>query len=177
MDLNNIINCKKITIIGCSGSGKSTLALELGKILNLPVCHVDCYYWQPNWQKPKHKDFLRCMKIITKGEAWITEGTYSSTLKNRFKKSDLIISLDLPMEVCLASASLRHENKQRLGLPSYLGETNENFQGLINHIENYAEYHKDYVAPLMKKYQHKIITFTTREHARNFIKQLQDIKK
>ena len=41
---------KKIAIIGCAGSGKTTLAFLLQK-LNLPIYHLDQYYWKPNWER------------------------------------------------------------------------------------------------------------------------------
>ena len=40
---------KKIAIIGNAGSGKSTLAYKLQQKLNLPIYHLDQYYWKPNW--------------------------------------------------------------------------------------------------------------------------------
>ena len=41
----------KIAIIGNAGSGKSTLGFELHKKLDLPLYHLDQYYWKPNWQR------------------------------------------------------------------------------------------------------------------------------
>ncbi|MDJ0568280.1 MAG: shikimate kinase [Pleurocapsa sp. MO_192.B19] len=37
--------------MGSCGAGKSTLARTLGEKLNLPVIHLDVYYWQPEWQE------------------------------------------------------------------------------------------------------------------------------
>lgn len=40
---------KKITILGCPESGKSTLAIILSKRFNIPVFHLDLYFWKPGW--------------------------------------------------------------------------------------------------------------------------------
>ena len=45
-----IKTANKISIIGGSGTGKTTLAENLGKKLNLPVCHIDGIHHLPNWQ-------------------------------------------------------------------------------------------------------------------------------
>ena len=45
-----IKNANKISIIGGSGTGKTTLANELGKELNLPVCHIDGIQHLKNWE-------------------------------------------------------------------------------------------------------------------------------
>ena len=37
----SVKNISKIAIIGGPGTGKSTLANNLGKELNLPICHLD----------------------------------------------------------------------------------------------------------------------------------------
>ncbi|MGL4882562.1 MAG: hypothetical protein ACRC8K_16095 [Waterburya sp.] len=47
---------KRIAIIGCCGAGKSTLAKSLGEKLNLPVIHLDTYYWQPGWQETEQNE-------------------------------------------------------------------------------------------------------------------------
>ena len=33
-------------MIACGGAGKTTLARDLGKLLSLPVLHIDGYYWR-----------------------------------------------------------------------------------------------------------------------------------
>ena len=76
---------KRICIIGGSGSGKTTLANNLGKQLKYPVYHIDAI------DKEERDNIIR-EKI--KGNEWIIDGTYNSTLEERFEKSDFIIYLD-----------------------------------------------------------------------------------
>ena len=87
-------NINRISIIGGSGTGKTTLANSLGKVLNMPVYHIDGINYSENW---KERDKEERDKIILKKineEKWIIDGTYRSTLKERFQISDLIIYLD-----------------------------------------------------------------------------------
>ncbi|WP_157756190.1 hypothetical protein [Paenibacillus crassostreae] len=45
----------RILVIGSGESGKSTLSQKLGSILDLPVIHLDTYFWNANWvPKPNH---------------------------------------------------------------------------------------------------------------------------
>lgn len=85
---------KKISIIGGSGTGKTTLSNNLGKKLHLPIYHIDAFHYKENWIVNDKKD--RDKKILSKleEEKWIIDGTYSSTLKERVEKSDLIVFLD-----------------------------------------------------------------------------------
>ena len=48
-------NISKIAIIGGPGTGKTTLADNLGKVLELPVYHIDGIHHLANW-KPRDKD-------------------------------------------------------------------------------------------------------------------------
>gem|GEM_PF-6797859 len=41
---------QKVAIIGSYGAGKSISARSLGNKLDLPVIHLDAYYWQPGWR-------------------------------------------------------------------------------------------------------------------------------
>ena len=47
---------KRIAIIGLPGSGKSTFAIELGKVLRVPVHHLDRHMFEPNGKKKDKKD-------------------------------------------------------------------------------------------------------------------------
>lgn len=87
-------NINKISIIGGSGTGKTTLSENLGKVLNLPVYHIDAYQHLENW---KLRDKTERDKLILERVSenkWIIDGTYKDTLKQRLECSDLVIYLD-----------------------------------------------------------------------------------
>ena len=87
-------NINKIAVIGGSGTGKSTLAKNLGKILSLPVYHIDAMHHLENWV-PRDKE-ERDKMILEKANKpkWVIDGTYKATLEERVKKADMIIFLD-----------------------------------------------------------------------------------
>lgn len=89
-----IKSVNKISIIGGSGTGKTTLADNLGKQLNLPVCHIDGIQHLENWkQRDKNqRDEIILQKVNE--DKWIIDGTYRSTLSQRLDAADLIIYLD-----------------------------------------------------------------------------------
>lgn len=85
----------KIMVIGSSGSGKSTFSRELGEVLNVPVYHLDLYYWKPGWiETPKEEwdDFNR--QLVAKDQ-WIIDGHYGRTLDIRLQAADVIIFFDI----------------------------------------------------------------------------------
>lgn len=92
---------KRILIIGSAGSGKSTLAKELGKVLNLPIIHLDKYYWKPNWIPTPDDEWNQFIAEVVNQEEWIMDGNYSRTLDLRLKRADTVIFLDLPRILCL----------------------------------------------------------------------------
>lgn len=84
----------RIAIVGGPGTGKTTLSEKLSKKYNIPVIHIDGIHHLPNW---KIRDSIERDNIILSHVAkdkWIIDGTYKSTIKERFKRADLIIWLD-----------------------------------------------------------------------------------
>ena len=84
----------RISIIGGCGTGKTTLANNLGKLLNLSICHLDGLHHLKDW---KIRDKSERDKMIIKKineEKWIIDGTYPTTLDLRIERSDLVIYLD-----------------------------------------------------------------------------------
>lgn len=53
---------KKFAIIGLPGSGKSTFATKLGKILDIPVHHLDRHMFEPGGKKETNKSLLPSKK-------------------------------------------------------------------------------------------------------------------
>lgn len=89
-----IKNAKKISIIGGSGTGKTTLTNNLGKDLNLPIYHIDGIHHKENWEIRDKKERDKIILEIVERDRWIIDGTYTSTLRQRLDKAELIIYLD-----------------------------------------------------------------------------------
>lgn len=85
---------KRMMIIGCGGSGKSTLARQLGQILQLPVRHLDYYYWKPGWVPTPAEEWDPFQEKLVQEEQWIIDGNYNRTLDIRMRRADVIILLD-----------------------------------------------------------------------------------
>lgn len=98
---------KRILIIGNPGAGKSTLATQLGRIVNLPVIHLDQYFWQKGWvamESEKWRDNVR--EMVARNE-WIIDGNFDSSLDIRLPRAEVVIFLDFPTHVCLWRVSKR----------------------------------------------------------------------
>lgn len=86
---------KRIMIIGSGGAGKSTLARQLGEILQLPVYHLDLYYWKPGWNPTPNDEWGLFQENLVNEERWIIDGNYGRTFDIRMKRAHVIILLDL----------------------------------------------------------------------------------
>lgn len=82
---------KKFALIGLPGSGKSTFASKLGKILDIPVHHLDRHMFEPGGKKRDKQEFIETQKAMLEEKAWIVEGCSFSTFEMRFAKADVLI--------------------------------------------------------------------------------------
>lgn len=91
----------RVIVIGCSGSGKSTLSQKLHNILQLPIIHLDRYYWQANWQATDQEAWDQKVNDFALTNRWIIDGNYSRTLDIRIERADVIVFLDMPRWLCM----------------------------------------------------------------------------
>lgn len=91
----------RILVIGSAGAGKSTLSQQLSKVFNLPLIHLDRYYWKPNWIPTSNVEWDQFVIETASLEQWIMDGNYSRTLDLRVKRADVIIFLDMPRILCI----------------------------------------------------------------------------
>ena len=101
-------NINRISIIGGSGTGKTTLSENLGKVLNLPVYHIDAMHHLENWVIRDKAERNQMILEKVAEDKWIIDGTYKDTLKQRVEKSDLIIYLDYSSLAAAKGAIGRH---------------------------------------------------------------------
>ena len=50
------LEMRKIMVIGSGGAGKSTVATEIGRLLSLPVFHLDAFFWNPGWTETPREE-------------------------------------------------------------------------------------------------------------------------
>ncbi|WP_092042486.1 AAA family ATPase [Methylobacterium pseudosasicola] len=94
---------RRINVLGNAGSGKSTLARKIGERLQIPVVHLDKFFWEPGWREADPDLFRQRVASAVCGDAWVCEGNYAArTFDLRVPQADLTIWLDTPRLICAA---------------------------------------------------------------------------
>lgn len=88
-------------VIGHPGAGKSTLAIELGRILDLPVIHLDREYWQPGWVELTDNEWEDRVTTLASQGRWVMDGSYDRTLRSRLPRAEIVLLLDFPRLLCM----------------------------------------------------------------------------
>ncbi|MEZ5315620.1 MAG: GNAT family N-acetyltransferase [Chlamydiales bacterium] len=92
---------KKIMIFGIPGSGKSTFALHLSEILQLPLHHLDRYFFIEGWKERKYEDFLEIQTNLVKQESWIIDGNAIKSLELRYSQAHMVLYFRFNRLLCL----------------------------------------------------------------------------
>ncbi|HEU4651217.1 MAG TPA: topology modulation protein [Croceibacterium sp.] len=98
---------QRVLVIGPCGAGKSTAAVELGRLLDLPVHHLDQLHWRAGWVEGSHDELLEALAPIMASERWLIDGNYGGTMAARIERADTVVYLDYPIRLCLWRALRR----------------------------------------------------------------------
>ena len=180
--MNNLYksNCKKIAIIGCAGSGKTTLALHLKKKFQLPIYHLDQYFWKPNWQRPNIEEFIQTHNELCEQDEWIIDGIYIRFLFPRMYHADMIIFLDLPRYNCMWNIFKRlifYYGKVR---PDSADNCPERFDiGFLKWVWNFNKRYRNNILNLLNEFKidKQIYIFRSIKEINLFIEQLHFTQK
>lgn len=92
--IQSLASAKRILVLGSSGSGKTTLSIQLARILNLNMIHLDAHFWNPGWLPTPQADWRAKVATLLRVDNWVMDGTYESTLEMRIPAADALIVLD-----------------------------------------------------------------------------------
>ena len=162
---------QRIAIIGLPGSGKSTFATKLGKILKIPVHHLDRHMFEPDGKKKDKQEFIEIQKAMLEEKAWVIEGCSFSTFEMRFAKADILIYFHFSRLVCFLRLFKRVFNYQK------------NFGGLravtweiLKYTWNFDKEKRKKIEELRKKYPQTCFRiFHNQKDANKFIEEAKEI--
>ncbi|HEX2816469.1 MAG TPA: hypothetical protein VHN39_08745 [Phenylobacterium sp.] len=95
----------RIVVMGTSGSGKTTLARRLAAALSLPRIELDAINWQPGWvalDQTDRPEFVRRVQAAIDGEAWVSDGNYSTVRPMLLARATHLVWLDFSRPVTMA---------------------------------------------------------------------------
>jgi adenylate kinase family enzyme len=157
---------KKFALIGPPGSGKSTFASKLGKILNIPVHHLDRHMFEKDGKKRDKQEFIEIQRALLNEEAWVIEGCSFSTFEMRFAKADILIYFNFSRLICLWRLLKRvfHYQKDFGGLRAINLE-------LLKYTWNFDKKKRARIEELRQKYgQTEFLIFKNQKDADFFLK-------
>lgn len=163
----------KVLIIGCAGSGKTTLCKKLSKILNLPIIHLDNYYWEAGWNKVQTDKWISILESLVKKSEWIMDGNYTQSLPLRLKESTSVIYLDTPRYKCLWRAFKRRLTfwKNREDIP--YGCTDRFSLSFYLWIWHYPKRSRQRTLDLLAGFSGQVIILENDQEVNNFINNIK----
>ncbi len=159
----------KVIVIGCPGAGKSTFSRLLRDKTELPLFHLDLFFWKADKTTVSRKEFDERLWEIVKQDRWIIDGNYGRTLELRLKECDTVFFLDFPVDVCLEGVKSRI-GKVREDLPWVEQELDEEFR---EWILGFPEKELPHIYFLLERYANKnIIVFHSHSEVNGYLQKL-----
>ncbi|URZ07380.1 DNA topology modulation protein [Clostridium felsineum] len=164
----------KVIVIGSPGSGKSTFSKKLAKMLKLPLIHLDKEYWNSGWAQTPKEEWREKQEEFIKGDKWIIDGNYGSTMDIRLKEADTIVCFNLSRTICLFRAFKRYISNINKVRDDMAEGCKENFDfEFAKYIWDFPKSFGERNLKIINENSNKkIIIFKKRNDANNFIKSL-----
>lgn len=97
MDVQALESVSRISVVGPSGSGKTRLSRELHNRLRLPLHELDTIRFDRSGRAQAIEAFVASVEEVVNRDSWIVDGHYRNTRSIVWRRSELVIWLNLPM--------------------------------------------------------------------------------
>ena len=161
-------------VIGNGGAGKSTFSKRLSSVLQLPLVHLDRYYWHPGWSPTPKEEWLRTVERLLAAEQWVMDGNYGGTMRKRMAVADAIIYLDVGRIICILGVLRRRILGKRADeIPGCKERLDLEF---LNWIWNYPKKNRPIIIQLLDEFRplKSVYVLKSRSAMELFIKQMED---
>lgn len=91
----------RINVVGSSGSGKSTFSQQLAEKLDVPYIELDELHWKPDWEPSTNEELFDRLEQALSAEAWVLDGNYKKATPIKWRRSQVVVFLDLPFPIVL----------------------------------------------------------------------------
>lgn len=159
----------KIIVIGSPGAGKSTFSTRLGRLLDIPVTHMDLLYWNRDVTNVSREVLVERVAKAMEAPRWIIDGNYLATMEQRLMPCDTVFFLDYSVEQCLAGVRQR-KGQIRSDIPWVETEEDPEF---MDQIRNFPCQERPRIEELLASASDKtVIRFRTRQESEDWLQSL-----
>jgi adenylate kinase family enzyme len=133
---------KRIVVTGPVGAGKSRLAAELGRLLGIPVLHLDTLFWKPGWVATPRDEFEEMQRRELASDEWIVDAQFDDMLRDWLRAADTVVFVDASLPRCFWRVSRRRLSvERRVGTPTG-AEPGSVHRALLKFVRNQWRYRR-----------------------------------
>jgi hypothetical protein len=100
-DLTDLLQARRVLVLGSPGCGKTLLSAFLSQRLGLELIRLDDFFWRPGPVRLPTDQWRALVAGLASRATWIMDGTYEASLDLRLPAADAIIYIRSSRWTCL----------------------------------------------------------------------------